>query len=63
MTEENINDDADFQVKLDILKDAAVAMESIADSFTDDEPKASAKAMAWTISWAVTELAKTRSEA
>lgn len=60
---DNLSDDIEFQTRLNALKKAAIVMGSVADSFKDDALKSETKSLAWAISWAVIELAKTRSAA
>jgi hypothetical protein len=60
---DDLNDDMAFQTRLNALKKAAIVMGGVADSFKDDELKSETKSLAWAISWAVIELAKTRGAA
>ena len=52
------NEDLETKYRLLALKKACIAMNALADSIKDETTKSETQPLAWTISWAVTEITK-----
>lgn len=48
--------DIEDKVRIEALKKAAIVMNALAESMQGADVKSETKSLAWTISWAVTEL-------
>jgi hypothetical protein len=52
------NEDFETKYRLLALKKACIVMNELADSFENETTKSETKSLAWSISWAVTEIAR-----
>lgn len=53
-------DELEDHYRILALKKAAIVMNSLADSFKDENTKSETKSLAWAISWAVKTIEETR---